>query len=173
VLGIEINGASRIGSLHGEGILAVTCNEVLERAYKVAPAPDCRVSENVETLEPAVNAAFVSSPTITHVDMVAFVARANRGGFCEKPIDLHVTRACEWLEVRLCYQLPFIIRFHRRFDPHHRGLRTKVVDAHTGRIEQIRMLVEIPYRPLLKYIRQAGGIFRDMMIRDLHQCCWA
>jgi myo-inositol 2-dehydrogenase / D-chiro-inositol 1-dehydrogenase len=179
VVGIGLIGAGRIGTIHAHLIrdaqgahVAAIYDERHESALALASTVGGRVHNNAAALvaDPDVAAVFICSPTDTHVEMISLTARAGKAIFCEKPIDLDVSRVRDCLRVLDQFPVPFTIGFHRRFDPHHRIVREEVKRGRIGRIEQVRIVSRDPAPPPLEYIRRSGGIFRDMMIHDLDQC---
>lgn len=179
MIGIGLIGAGRIGTLHAKLIHAAAGCRVVSvfdekrtAADQLAAAVDATPSGTAAELvnHPNVDAVFICSPTDTHVDMVAVAAKAGKAIFCEKPIDLKISRVVECARILERCPVPFTVGFHRRFDPHHRSLREEVQQGRIGNVEQIRIVSRDPAPPPLDYVRRSGGIFRDMMIHDLDQC---
>src|SRR5579862_9854469 len=108
VIGIGLIGAGRIGTLHAEAIAAARNCRVAAiyddrpaAAERLAATVGGRVCDSAASLaaNPDVAAVFICSPTDTHVAMVAVAAQAGKAVFCEKPIDLEVTRVEECLAI--------------------------------------------------------------------------
>jgi myo-inositol 2-dehydrogenase / D-chiro-inositol 1-dehydrogenase len=179
VVGIGLIGAGRIGTLHAHTIAASTNSRlvavydsdhaVAQRLTSELGGEACR-SVNQLAERGDVDAVFICSPTDTHVDIVTAAAAAKKAIFCEKPIDLNISRVRECLDILKRNPVLFTLGFHRRFDPHHRLLREEVRRGRIGAIEQIRIVSRDPTPPPIEYVRRSGGIFRDMMIHDLDQC---
>lgn len=89
--------------------------------------------------------------------------------FCEKPVDLAMSRVEEAVAALRDHPVPFMIGFHRRHDPTHRAARDTIRDGRIGRVVQARIVSADPAPPPPDYLRRSGGIFRDMMIHDLDQ----
>ena len=92
---------------------------------------------------------------------------------CEKPVDLDLNRANECRDelAKLAGKgvgvPPIQIGFNRRFDPGHAALRERVWRGDIGGLEQLIISSRDPSPPPLEYVRESGGIFKDMMIHDL------
>ena len=56
--------------------------------------------------------------------------------------------------------------FNRRYDPGHNSLKKELTKGTIGKLEKIIITSRDPAPPSLNYLRQSGGIFRDMMIHD-------
>ena len=56
--------------------------------------------------------------------------------------------------------------FNRRYDPGHNLLKKKLLKGKIGKLEKIIITSRDPAPPSIKYLKESGGIFRDMMIHD-------
>ena len=56
--------------------------------------------------------------------------------------------------------------FNRRYDPTHNNLRKQLLSGKIGKLEKIIITSRDPAPPTMKYLKESGGIFRDMMIHD-------
>ncbi|MDC3065805.1 Gfo/Idh/MocA family oxidoreductase, partial [Candidatus Pelagibacter sp.] len=54
----------------------------------------------------------------------------------------------------------------RRYDPTHNDLRKQLLGGKIGKLEKIIITSRDPAPPTMKYLKESGGIFRDMMIHD-------
>jgi myo-inositol 2-dehydrogenase/D-chiro-inositol 1-dehydrogenase len=113
-----------------------------------------------------VDAVLVATATPTHADYIERAVAAGKPVLCEKPIDLDLAR------VDLCggriagSRVPVQIGFNRRFDPGHRAAREAVAAGEIGTLHQVIITSRDPALPPVAYLRQAGGLFRDMTIHD-------
>ena len=113
-----------------------------------------------------IDAVIVATPTTLHYDQIHALAAAGKAIFCEKPIDLSSDRAAECLAAVTKAGVPFMTAFNRRFDPHFAHLQTQLAEGVIGDAELLVITSRDPSPPPLPYIRQSGGLFRDMMIHD-------
>ena len=86
--------------------------------------------------------------------------------FCEKPIDLDIKKVRKCLETIEKNKTQFMIGFNRRFDPHFQSLKNSLKQDKIGNIETIIITSRDPGLPPINYLKQSGGIFKDMTIHD-------
>jgi myo-inositol 2-dehydrogenase/D-chiro-inositol 1-dehydrogenase len=143
-------------------------------AERTAAAFAARASTNPGDgiADPDVDAVIIASPTPTHVDLIKAAARAGKAIFCEKPIDLELARVDEAIAEVQSAGVPFFIGFNRRFDRSFQRLKTELSDGVVGRLEMVHIISRDPGPPPIEYLRQSGGLFRDMMIHDLDMARW-
>lgn len=174
-------GAGRIGQVHALNLAAHPGAEVAwvvdpneEAATALARRVGARVSTNSGDALADVDAqaAFIASPTPTHVELIKSSARAGKAIFCEKPIDLDRARVDEAIEAVEAAGVPFFIGFNRRFDPSFARVKSELARGAIGRLEMVSITSRDPGPPPLEYLRQSGGLFRDMMIHDLDMARW-
>lgn len=128
-----------------------------------------KVSNDVETLfdNPEIDAILICSPSDTHADYAIRAAEAGKAIFCEKPIDMSLERAKEVvLKVKEC-DVPMMVAFNRRFDPDFAKVKTSVSEGKIGTIQSLHIISRDPGPPPITYIKQSGGLFKDMTIHDL------
>ena len=56
--------------------------------------------------------------------------------------------------------------FNRRYDPGHNNLKKKLIKGKIGKLEKVIITSRDPAPPSIKYLKESGGIFKDMMIHD-------
>ncbi|MDT7953213.1 MAG: inositol 2-dehydrogenase, partial [Acetobacteraceae bacterium] len=175
MIGFGVLGCGRIGRVHASNIakhgrarLAACYDPAADSAAAVAAEHGSRTVATVEDMlaDPDVNAVLIASSTDTHVDLITRAAQAGKAVFCEKPVDLNLTRvdAC-WaaighLEPRV------MIGFNRRFDPSFHALRDRLLAGEIGTVEQVVITSRDPSPPPARYVAVSGGLFRDMTIHD-------
>ncbi len=175
---IGLLGAGRIGKLHAANLASrtdirlafvVDVNTAAAEAL-AAPTQAAVFATLAEALDHATcDAVMICSPTDTHVDAIETVAAAGLAIFCEKPIDLSIARVDQAIAAVERHGVPFMIGFHRRFDPTHRAAHDARAAGRIGRLEQMAIVARDPGPPPAEYVRRSGGLFRDMMIHDLDQ----
>jgi myo-inositol 2-dehydrogenase/D-chiro-inositol 1-dehydrogenase len=92
--------------------------------------------------------------------------------FCEKPLDLELSRlrahAAELAQPRA----PLYVAFNRRFDPHFRALKAKLDAGAIGSLESLHLISHDPAPPPPAFIPTSGGLFRDFTIHDFDMARW-
>lgn len=179
-LNIAVLGAGRIGQVHATAIAQVPDANLIAIADPIAAAAenlaerfDCHIRTIVEIeASDDVHAVAICTPTDTHADLIERFARAGKAIFCEKPIDLDITRVQQCLSVVEENQATLMLGFQRRFDPDFNALKNAIDEGKIGAVETVTLTSRDPAPPPYDYIRHSGGIFRDMAIHDFDVACW-
>lgn len=167
-------GSGRIGQVHaatlrrlkGAELVAVSDADAAA-ARALADDTAAEVRETNAILDASdIDAVAICTPTDTHADLIEAAARAGKGIFCEKPVDLDQARVRACIEAVKSAGVPLMIGFQRRFDPDFRALRSALTEGRIGTVEQIVITSRDPSPPPVSYIARSGGIFRDMTIHD-------
>ena len=167
-------GAGRIGKVHAGAIaanpdatLVAAADAIGDAAKAIAGLHGCDVRTiNAIAAATDVDAVVICTPTTTHADLIEQFARAGKAIFCEKPIDLNVARVVACLKVVAETKARLMVGFNRRFDPHFAAVRAAIDAGKIGAVEQVVITSRDPGAPPPAYIKQSGGIFRDMTIHD-------
>lgn len=181
ILQFAVFGAGRIGSIHAGNIAAhphaklryvvdVNKNAATALAHKHGATVLDSVDEALK--DPSVHAVVIASSTDTHVDLLTRSARAGKAIFCEKPIDLALSKVDAALTEIKKAQVPFLIGFNRRFDPSFRSLHDSLRRGDIGKLEKVTIISRDPRPPPMEYVKVSGGLFRDMMIHDFDTARW-
>ena len=107
MINFALMGAGRIGKMHAEII-----NAHPEASLKYVYDPNAKFSELVaknnnskvaNSPEEAINskevdAVLIASATPTHTQFITMAAKAGKGIFCEKPIDLDINKVNECMD---------------------------------------------------------------------------
>ncbi len=169
-------GCGRIGRMHAANLShhpdaeLVSVFDVLhEAAAATAAALQVRHAGSVaEALaDRSVDAVLIATSTDSHVSLIIEAVRAGKAVLCEKPIDLDINTVFRCRDEIAGLNPIVMIGFNRRFDPSFAALRRRVEEGEIGRIEQVVISSRDPAPPPMSYIRNSGGLFRDMMIHDL------
>ena len=177
---VALLGAGRMGQVHGRNAAA---NPKLELAYLVDPRPDaaaqlaaelgCRAASLAEALaDPALAGVLVATSTDTHLDLVLACLRAGKAVFCEKPLDLELSRLRAHAQTLADPSAPLYVAFNRRFDPHFRALKAKLDGGAIGALETLHLISHDPAPPPPSFIPTSGGLFRDFTIHDFDMARW-
>jgi myo-inositol 2-dehydrogenase/D-chiro-inositol 1-dehydrogenase len=168
-------GAGRIGKVHARAItgdpaarLVAVADAVPAAAEAIAAQYGCAV-RSIDEIEKAadIDAVVICTPTDTHADLIERFARAGKAIFCEKPIDLSLSRVKDCLKVVRDTKATLMVGFNRRFDPHFRAVKAEIDKGTVGKVEMVTISSRDPGAPPVDYISRSGGIFRDMTIHDL------
>ena len=177
---IALVGAGRMGAIRGR---IAAPHPQLDLKYLVEPRADaaaalaaefgCRTASFEAALaDPDVAGVIVASSTDTHLDLALAALRAGKAVFCEKPLDLELSRlrahAAELAEPAR----PLYVAFNRRFDPHFRTLKDKLDAGAVGTLETLHLISHDPAPPPPSFIPTSGGLFRDFTIHDFDMAGW-
>ena len=171
---IALLGAGRIGKIHAVSIAGqprshlasvVDANGPSAESLAAAHGSVGRVEADVFA-DPAIDGGLIASSTPEHARQIEEAARAGKAIFCEKPIDLSADRAAECKTAVAATGVPFMTAFNRRFDPSFAHLQAQLASGAVGNAELVVITARDPAPPPIGYIKQSGGLFRDMMIHD-------
>lgn len=180
MMDIAVIGAGRIGRIHAGNVLTqpgVRLKFVVDAhapsAQTLADLHDATVADVDGVLgDPSVHAVLIASSTDTHADLIERAARAGKHIFCEKPVDLSLSRARECASVVSQAGVTCMIGFQRRFDPTFATAHARLVSGEIGEAEMLVVTSRDPGAPPVAYLERSGGIFRDMLIHDFDICRW-
>lgn len=167
-------GAGRIGQVHAKAISSnsdanlVAVADAFEKSATTLIAEFGGEHRTIDDIAAAdnIDAVLICTPTNTHADLIEQFARAGKAIFCEKPIDLDVTRVKSCLEVVTQENATLMIGFNRRFDRHFLAMKETIDQGRIGTVEMINIVSRDPGAPPPSYINASGGIFKDMSIHD-------
>jgi len=173
-------GAGRIGQVHARAIGSVAGAELvaiaepLEAAATAAEATfGCEIRGIDEIAASAdIDAVVICTPTDTHSDLIEQFSRAGKAVFCEKPIDLNLSRVRDCLATVEAERATLMVGFNRRFDPDFAALKAAIDAGRIGAVEMVALTSRDPGAPPAAYIERSGGIFRDMTIHDFDIARW-
>jgi myo-inositol 2-dehydrogenase/D-chiro-inositol 1-dehydrogenase len=173
-------GAGRIGQIHASNIAAMkdvrlryVVDVNAEAANKLATRYGAKVVSEAEAFaDREVGAVLIASSTDTHARLAIAAARAGKAIFCEKPIDLALSKVDTCLKEVKKARVPMFVGFNRRFDPNFRALKARIDQGAIGAIEQVVITSRDPGLPPFEYLKVSGGQFRDMTIHDFDMARW-
>lgn len=177
---VAVLGAGRIGRIHATNLAAQpgvrlksVCDAMPAAAADLAHTLNAEVSSiDAVFVDPSIDAVAICSPTSTHSDLIARAAAAGKHIFCEKPVDLSVPRAEAVAKAVADAGVGCMIGFQRRFDPTFNEARRRMDAGEIGNPEMLVITSRDPGAPPADYIKQSGGIFRDMLIHDFDVFRW-
>ena len=180
MLNIGLLGAGRIGVVHAGAVASVPGARIVavadpfeQAAQKVADDHGCDI-RSIDAIASSddVDAVIICTPTDTHADLIEQFAQAGKAVFCEKPIDLSLSRVKSCLDVVDRTGATLMLGFNRRYDPDFQALHAAVTSGSIGDVEMVTITSRDPGPPPLEYIDRSGGIFRDMTIHDFDVARW-
>lgn len=171
---IALFGAGRIGQVHAVNIasnpetqLYSVIDPYPEGAEKLAKTYRAKIQTTEEAFaDPEIHGVLIASATDTHADLIEKAALAGKAIFCEKPIDLSLSRVRDCLAVVKRENVPFVVGFNRRYDPQFRALKERYSAGAIGKAESLLITSRDPSPPPAEYVAVSGGLFRDMAIHD-------
>jgi len=177
---VALLGAGRMGQVHGRGAAA---NPRLDLAYVVDPHAEtaaalaaelgCAVAGQDEVLaDPALAGVLVATSTSTHLDVVLAALAAGKAVFCEKPLDLDLSRLRAHAAELSAPSAPLYVAFNKRFDPNFRALKARIAGGEIGALESLHLISHDPAPPPPAFIPTSGGLFRDFSIHDFDMARW-
>ncbi len=178
---VALFGAGRIGRIHAANLaalpgvkLALVSDPVLAAAREVASLHGADVAPGIDAVfaDPRIDAVVIASPTTTHSDLIMRAAAARKAIFCEKPVDLSVSRAQACADAVQAAGVACMLGFQRRFDPTFNEVKTRLERGEIGKPEMLVITSRDPAPPPVAYIQSSGGIFRDMLIHDFDVFRW-
>lgn len=178
---VALFGAGRIGRIHAANLatlpgirLHCVSDPAEASARELAGLYGAAVAPSVASAldDPAVDAVVIASPTTTHSDLISRAAAARKHIFCEKPVDLSVERAEACARAVAEANVACMMGFQRRFDPTFEAARERLSAGDIGTPEMLVITSRDPGAPPVDYLRQSGGIFRDMLIHDFDVFRW-
>lgn len=113
-----------------------------------------------------IDAVIISSSTPFHADYAIAAAKEGKAIFCEKPLDLHLEKVKEALDIIEQHKVPFMLAFNQRFDPHFNEVKEFINSGKLGDLNAVHIISRDPAPPPLHYLQSSGGLFLDMTIHD-------
>ncbi len=170
-----ILGMGRIGKVHADTIQANSNAElaaihdpinneinILQKRYSCQQMSLEDITNNDQ-----IKGILICTPTDTHVDLIKRFLYTKKAVFCEKPLDLNLRKVKKLVQLVSESKSQVMLGFNRRFDLHFAKLKAHLTKKEIGVIEQITITSRDPNPPTIEYIKQSGGIFKDMAIHDL------
>ncbi|MEX0315503.1 MAG: inositol 2-dehydrogenase [Allomuricauda sp.] len=173
---LGIIGVGRMGKIHLANLsrkiedveLVAAVNPGMEGQKFALDHGIKNVSDNIDiiTQNPEIDAIVISSASDTHSDYAVRAAQAGKAVFCEKPIDKSLKKASETVSTISGLNVPLMIGFNQRFDFNFSKVRTEVSTGTIGSLRSLHIISRDPQPPPISYIKESGGLFRDMTIHD-------
>jgi myo-inositol 2-dehydrogenase/D-chiro-inositol 1-dehydrogenase len=177
---VAIFGAGRIGKIHAANLVrqpGVRLKYVIDVDAQAAQELATRHGAHVAAVDtalgdPSVGGILIASSTDTHADLILRAVAAGKAIFCEKPVDLDLSRARACAVAVAKARVACMIGFQRRFDPTFEELNTRLAAGEIGDPEMLLVTSRDPAAPPVSYLKSSGGIFKDMLIHDFDIFRW-
>ena len=175
MINIALFGLGRIGLMHGKNLMR-NRNFNLKYVYDIDNNLSKKIAKKLRSTpidnpsiafkDKTVDSIFIASTTSTHIKLILEGVKNKKTIFCEKPLDLSIKKI-NYCKKKISKLNPKIqLGFNRRYDPGHNFLKKELLKGKIGKLEKIIITSRDPAPPSIKYLKQSGGIFRDMMIHD-------
>ena len=174
-INIALLGLGRIGQMHALNLINhpefnlkytfdidKNLNNKLGKKYKSIPINNPNVAFN----DKSIKCIFIATSTKTHLNYIDKAVRNKKVVFCEKPLDLSLKKIDEYKKKLSKFNPKIQIGFNRRYDAGHNSLKKNLVNGKIGKLEKIIITSRDPAPPSAVYLKNSGGIFKDMMIHD-------
>ena len=174
-INIALLGLGRIGQMHALNLINhpefnlkytfdidKNLNNKLGKKYKSIPINNPNVAFN----DKSIKCIFIATSTKTHLNYIDKAVRNKKVVFCEKPLDLSLKKINEYKKKLSKFNPKIQIGFNRRYDAGHNSLKKNLVNGKIGKLEKIIITSRDPEPPSANYLKNSGGIFKDMMIHD-------
>ena len=174
-INIALLGLGRIGQMHALNLINhpefnlkytfdidKNLNNKLGKKYKSIPINNPNVAFN----DKSIKCIFIATSTKTHLNYIDKAVRNKKVVFCEKPLDLSLKKIDEYKKKLSKFNPKIQIGFNRRYDAGHNSLKKNLVNGKIGKLEKIIITSRDPAPPSADYLKNSGGIFKDMMIHD-------
>ncbi|MEM7029485.1 MAG: Gfo/Idh/MocA family oxidoreductase [Chloroflexota bacterium] len=181
MLRIALFGAGRAGTIHARNI-ASHPQAKLSYVFDIDPSAAERIvasyggqqaSDPDEIWQAGnVDAILIASATNTHVDLLREAVRAHKPTYCEKPIDLDITKVKQVVAEVGQTNLPIFIGFRRRFLADIQRMYKQIKTGALGQLETIHIVARDLAPPPIAYVNVSGGLLRDKMIHYFDLAPW-
>ena len=175
MIDIALFGLGRIGIMHGKNLMrnrdfnlkyVYDIDRNLTKKYSKILKAEAVYNPNIVFNNKDLKAIFIASTTSTHIKLILEGTKNKKIIFCEKPLDLSIKKINQCKKKIKNLNPKIQLGFNRRYDPGHNTLKKQLSKGKIGKLEKIIITSRDPAPPSIKYLKESGGIFRDMMIHD-------
>ncbi len=174
-INVALFGLGRIGIMHAQN-LKINKKFNLKYVFDIDKKLSLKAAKKLKSTyiknpsiafkDKNINVIFISSTTSTHIPLITLAAKHKKIIFCEKPLDLNINRVIKCKKKINKFNPKIQLGFNRRYDPGHYFLKKSLLKGKIGKLEKIIITSRDPAPPSLNYLKNSGGIFRDMTIHD-------
>ena len=174
MINVGILGAGRIGKVHAlslKKIAGVNVKSVadpyLDEEWAISQGIENRYKDVDAILnDDSIDAVYICTPTDSHADLIIKASQKGKAIFCEKPVDLDISRILKVQEILKENNTLFQIGFNRRFDKNFKKISQLVKNDALGDLLSLKVVSRDPSAPPRSYVESSGGLFLDMTIHD-------
>ncbi|NQY22927.1 MAG: inositol 2-dehydrogenase [Campylobacteraceae bacterium] len=174
MINVGILGAGRIGKVHAlslKKIVGVNVKSVadpyLDEEWAISQGIENRYKDVDAILnDDSIDAVYICTPTDSHADLIIKASQKGKAIFCEKPVDLDISRILKVQEILKENNTLFQIGFNRRFDKNFKKISELVKNDTLGNLISLKVVSRDPSAPPRSYVESSGGLFLDMTIHD-------
>ena len=174
-------GAGRAGRIHARNLdrhpraeLVWICDVDRPAAERLAEEHGTRATHDPADVWGAdsIDAVLIASSTDTHVGLLREALRAGKATYCEKPIDLDLSRARAVVAEAAATDVPVAVGFRRRSLPEYQEIRRRIADAEIGPVETVHVVSRDHQPPSRGYVDVSGGFLRDKTVHYFDLVPW-
>ena len=175
MINIALLGLGRIGIMHGKNLMR-NKEFKLKYVYDINKKLTLKISKELKSnpiynpsiafKDREIDAVFIASTTSTHIKLILEAVKYKKAIFCEKPLDLNINKINNCKKKISRFNPKIQLGFNRRYDPGHNNLKKELIKGKIGKLEKVIITSRDPAPPSIKYLKESGGIFKDMMIHD-------
>jgi len=168
---IGLIGLGHIGEVHARNIarhpelrLTACYSRTEARRQAFARTHGGRAARHLSEIldAPDVDAVMIAASTDSHSKLLLAAAQARKPVFCEKPVDLDLSRARQTAEQVRQTGIRVMMGFNRRYEESHAAIQRQVANGGVGRLQIVQLTSRGPNRLASRdYLRGSGGFFRD------------
>jgi len=174
MINIGILGAGRIGKVHAlslKKIENVNIKSVADPFLDEKWAKNFGIKNGYKEVEKvlddeSIDVIYICTPTHSHANLIIEASKRGKAIFCEKPVDLDITRILQVKEVLEGNNTTFQIGFNRRFDKNFIKIANYVKNGTLGKLLSLKIVSRDPVAPPRNYVKSSGGLLLDMTIHD-------
>lgn len=121
-----------------------------------------------------IQAVFVITPTVTHLELLEAAAEAGKHIFIEKPLALTVPECDQAIEAARRAGVKLQVGLMKRFHPDYQAAKQHIEAGGIGRPTMFKSVNRDPVRTSLEFAQRAssGGLIMDMGTHDFDLARW-
>ena len=175
IINIALFGLGRIGQMHAINLIDhkdFNLKYIFDKNQKLTKKLSKKYNSigiqnpKIAFKDKNIKCIFIASSTNTHLKFIEEAVVNKKVVFCEKPLDLDLNKINKCKKRISKYNPKVQIGFNRRYDPAHNSLNQNLLKGKIGKLEKIIITSRDPSPPPINYLKNSGGIFKDMMIHD-------
>lgn len=120
----------------------------------------------------SIHAIFITTPTLTHFDLVILSLNHNKHVFVEKPLVDNLDQINECFDLAYSKNRVLFVGYNRRFDNKLMDVKKRLEDKEIGKVNYAQTISrDYPY-PTQEYLKISSGIFHDCATHDIDYMNW-